>query len=255
MPQVEVVLMLQVRVFSVTRLKQLVRMHGVGDTWEKFRNIFLASKKNRFQEETVFIENYLKEHDVEARSTKAACRRHAVKFRKVKSLNDRAARKAMELAGTDLVVYAGGGILKGDFINSTRYGVLNAHSGPLPFFRGMNCLEWSLWYEVKPEVTVHLIDGGIDTGPILKRFPWKGGPSDSLFALRGKSVVMEVNALLEVLSDFENCFRNKQDQFPSEGLQFFTMHKFMKEKISQRLLGGWLPKWSLEEFVQQRLKK
>ena len=37
----------------------------------------------------------------------------------------------------------------------------------LPFFRGMNVIEWSLLYNVKPTVTVHMISEGIDTGDIL----------------------------------------------------------------------------------------
>ena len=255
LPQVEVVLLLQVRVFSFARLKQLIRMHGVSNAWGKFRNAFLGSRNSRFVEETAFIENYLKEQHIEARTTRAACRHLTINFKQVKSLNDSASREAVAHHNTDLVVYAGGGILKSDFINSVRYGVLNAHSGPLPFFRGMNCLEWTLLHDVKPEVTVHLIDTGIDTGPILKRFPWKVDPFASILALRGKSVVVEVKALLEVLSDFQNYYANRREQSPESGLQFFTMHEFLKEKINQRLQKGWLPKWSLEEFVQQRPKK
>ena len=253
--QVEVVLLLQVRVFSFGRVKQLIRMHGLSNAWEKFRNAFLGSRNSRFAEETAFIENYLKEHHIEARSTRAACRHLTIDFKQVRSLNDNVSRAAVAHHETDLVVYSGGGILKSDFIKAARYGVLNAHSGPLPFFRGMNCLEWTLLHDVKPEVTVHLIDAGIDTGPILKRFPWKMDPFDSILALRGKSVVAEVNALLDVLKDFEQYNMNRQAQSQESGLQFFTMHEFLKEKINQRLQKGWLPKWSFEEFVQQRPKK
>ena len=141
-------------------------MHGVSNAWEKFRNSFLGSRNNRFAEETIPIENYLKEQHIKARKTRAACRHLNINFKQVKSLNDVASRQAVAHHETDLVVYAGGGILKSDFIKGARYGVLNAHSGPLPFFRGMNCLEWTLLHDVKPEVTVHLIDNGIDADDI-----------------------------------------------------------------------------------------
>ena len=86
----------------------------------------------------------------------------------------------------DLVVYAGGGILRKNFIKVPNIGILNAHSGKLPFFRGMNVIEWSLLYNVKPTVTVHMISEGID-GDILfqKSIPVKN--NYSIVDLRGVS--------------------------------------------------------------------
>ena len=252
LPQVEVVLLLEVRLLSFRRLKQLIRLHGISNAWAKFRNVFLPSQNNRFADETAFIETYLRDNNISTRTTRMACQQLKINSSKVKSLNSAAALKALARSRADLIVYAGGGILKSDFIRAAPFGVLNAHSGPLPFFRGMNCLEWTLLHDVKPEVTVHLIDQGIDTGPILKRFPWDVGPLGSVAALRGRSVVIEVEALLHVLTDFEKYYNNKQHQSASAGRQFFTMHEFLKEKINDRLKKGWLPQWSLEEFIQHR---
>ena len=203
LPQIEVVLLLQVKTFTFKRLKQLIRMYGWRDAWEKFRNVFLSSKQNRFADEITPIRNFLKEKKIESTTTLQACQKLNIKVKRVQSLNDEDALNTINKNRVDLIVYAGGGILRNNLIQSTRYGVLNAHSGPLPFFRGMNCLEWSLFYNVKPEVTVHLIDSGIDTGPILKRFPWEVSPGDTISSLRGRSVVKEVVSLLEVVANFD----------------------------------------------------
>ena len=255
LPEVEVVLLLQVKTFTFKRLKHLIRMYGWRDAWEKFRNIFLSSKQNRFAEEILPMNNFLNERKIGSTTTLKACQKLNVKVKRVRSLNEEDSLNSIKQNRVDLIVYAGGGILRNNLIRSTRYGVLNAHSGPLPFFRGMNCLEWSLFYNVKPEVTVHLIDSGIDTGPILKRFPWEVSAGDTIFLLRGKSVVKGVVSLLEVVSDFEHFNKNRQKQEIGQGVQFYTMHPFLKEKINERLRGGWLPGLLYNEFTQKDFQK
>jgi len=47
-------------------------------------------------------------------------------------------------------------------------GTINCHAGKLPFYRGRNILNWALINDEKDfGVTVHYVDGGIDTGDIL----------------------------------------------------------------------------------------
>jgi methionyl-tRNA formyltransferase len=250
LPGVEVVLLLQVKTFSFQRLRQLIRMYGVKDAWEKFKNVFLRSSNNRFADEVGPINQYLKDREIRSSNTVSGCKELNIEFKKVKSLNDKNSLALIRQCDVDLIVYSGGGILRSDFIKSSKHGVLNAHSGPLPYFRGMNCLEWSLLHNVKPEVTVHLIDTGIDTGPILKRFPWEVSTGDSIPVLRGKSVVIEVKALLDVLSNFQHYEANKQTQQKSEGVQFYTMHPILKEVIGKRLQEGWVPTLSYDEFAK-----
>lgn len=248
-PNVEVVLLIQVKTFTIKRIKQLLRMYGWIDAWEKFKNVFVGNPANRFIAEILPINNFLREKKIDFRSTIQLCKKLGVTVVQVVTLNDQVSINALTNNRVDLVVYAGGGILKKKFIESAPYGVLNAHSGPLPFFRGMNCLEWTLFYGVQPEITVHLIDKGIDTGPILKRFPIEVHSGDSLSTLRGKSVVCEVLSILEVLSDFQIYFNSKLKQDKLHGLQFFTMHPLLKGLIDDRLTKGWKPQLSYDEFL------
>ena len=58
-------------------------------------------------------------------------------------------------------------------------GVINCHAGALPFYRGRNILNWALINgENRFGVTVHYMDEGIDTGPILQQDFVSIGPDE-----------------------------------------------------------------------------
>jgi phosphoribosylglycinamide formyltransferase-1 len=76
---------------------------------------------------------------------------------------------ALREANVDLVVLAGFmRILKGDFLREFANRVINIHPALLPSFPGLEAWKQALEYGVKyTGVTVHFVDQGIDTGPIL----------------------------------------------------------------------------------------
>jgi phosphoribosylglycinamide formyltransferase-1 len=86
---------------------------------------------------------------------------------------------ALQEARVDLVVLAGFlRILKGDFLKAFAQRVINIHPALLPAFPGLEAWKQALDYGVKVTgVTVHFVDQGIDTGPILaqKTVPVMGG--------------------------------------------------------------------------------
>ena len=46
--------------------------------------------------------------------------------------------------------------------------IINCHAGKLPFYRGRNILNWALINDENEfGITVHYVDEGIDTGPII----------------------------------------------------------------------------------------
>jgi methionyl-tRNA formyltransferase len=58
-------------------------------------------------------------------------------------------------------------IIKKDVIDLARAGFINFHPSLLPYNRGKNYNFWCLVEEAPFGVTLHLVDEGIDTGPIL----------------------------------------------------------------------------------------
>jgi phosphoribosylglycinamide formyltransferase 1 len=87
---------------------------------------------------------------------------------------DRAARDAaiadfLAGRGAELVVLAGYmAILGPEFLARFPLRVINVHPALLPAFRGVRAIEQALAYGVKVfGVTVHFVDEGVDTGPVI----------------------------------------------------------------------------------------
>ncbi len=82
---------------------------------------------------------------------------------------ERAYIGALIEAGVDWIVLAGFmRILKGDFLRAFAHRVVNIHPALLPSFPGLEAWKQALDYGVKVTgCTVHLVDQGIDTGPIV----------------------------------------------------------------------------------------
>jgi len=76
---------------------------------------------------------------------------------------------ALEEAEVDLVVLAGFmRILKRGFLDAFAQRVINIHPSLLPAFPGLESWRQALEYGAKVAgCTVHFVDGGIDTGPII----------------------------------------------------------------------------------------
>ena len=65
-----------------------------------------------------------------------------------------------------------------------RLGVLNFHNGPLPRYGGLNACSWALFNgEREHGVTWHLVEGDIDSGPILKQSRFAIGPEETAIGL------------------------------------------------------------------------
>jgi phosphoribosylglycinamide formyltransferase 1 len=82
---------------------------------------------------------------------------------------DAAMAEWLAAAGVELVVLAGYmQLLSPAFLTRFPRGVINVHPALLPAFPGIRAVEQALDYGVKVfGVTVHFVDEGVDTGPII----------------------------------------------------------------------------------------
>ncbi len=109
-------------------------------------------------------------------------------------------RSLLETRHPDLVLSVGWPYLFGPEIVNGPWLLLNSHPTLLPKYRGPNP-----WYyvlangEQESGVTIHKIDEGMDTGPILHQRVFPLAPFDTYRSLKAKTLEMEPVAIREAL--------------------------------------------------------
>jgi folate-dependent phosphoribosylglycinamide formyltransferase PurN len=137
----------------------------------------------------------------------------------------------------DLVIFTGGDILREEFLKVPRLGVLNSHLALLPEIRGMSSPEWSLLTDVPLGVTIHYMDRGIDTGPILLRREFSSANEcASLSDLRHRMIAFGIELVEEVVVGLkEGTISAKPQSDRDKDNQFFVMHEQLKLAAARRL--------------------
>ena len=137
----------------------------------------------------------------------------------------------------DLIIFAGGNILRKQLLQVPTLGVLNVHLGMLPEVRGMSTPEWSLLNHVPVGITIHYVDGGIDTGPILQRCEYSDAARcESLSDLRHRLIAFGVEKVAEVVAALDRGTISATPQSKlDEDRQFFVMHEWLQARAEERL--------------------
>jgi formyltetrahydrofolate-dependent phosphoribosylglycinamide formyltransferase len=115
---------------------------------------------------------------------------------------DRALTKAVAAHEPDLVVSAGFmKILGPEFLETFGGRVLNTHPALLPAFPGAHAVADALSYGVRVTgCTVHLVDAGVDTGPIVAQEAVSVVPGEGADALHERIKVVERRLLVDVIA-------------------------------------------------------
>ena len=115
---------------------------------------------------------------------------------------DTALTAATEAYEPDLVVSAGFmKILGPQFLSRFPGRVVNTHPALLPSFPGAHAVSEALAYGVKVTgTTVHLVDSGVDTGPILAQQVVEVLDDDTEETLHERIKVVERRLLVDVLA-------------------------------------------------------
>jgi methionyl-tRNA formyltransferase len=119
----------------------------------------------------------------------------------VKSLNGSECVGMLKDLDPDLVVVAGAPILKREVLSTARLAALNAHPGLLPQYRGVDVIPWAVLRGDPVGVTVHQIDTGVDTGPIILQEQIPIQPNDRIGTLRRKAEVLAGELMARAVSE------------------------------------------------------
>jgi len=112
---------------------------------------------------------------------------------KSRQLYDREILKLLDREKIDLVVLAGYMLLVGiEILKKYKNKVLNIHPALLPSFKGTHGIKEAYDYGVKVTgVTVHFVDEGLDTGPIILQEAVSVEQNDSIEKLEEKIHTVE----------------------------------------------------------------
>lgn len=197
----------------------------------------LASARARAEASVEAMPQHAAELALDAASYAA---RHAIELLHLPNLNAAISLERLRAEGIDLMIHAGAGILRAPLLAVPRLGVLNAHMGVLPRYRGMNVAEWAMWEDGPLGASLHWIDPGIDTGRIIRVIPVPKQGLDSLAAVRNAVDRAQTSALAELVLDIvaTGQLPATTAQRREDGRQYFTMHGQIRQLLEQRLLVG-----------------
>jgi methionyl-tRNA formyltransferase len=94
----------------------------------------------------------------------------ATEIVRVPTLNGDEARDALRRLGADVAISLDNTIIRPETFAVPAHGTINVHHGAVPDYRGGPPVFWELSDGLdRVGFTIHLIDAGIDTGPVLAR--------------------------------------------------------------------------------------
>jgi methionyl-tRNA formyltransferase len=172
---------------------------------------------------------------------KLQCRILSIQFEEVNDLNSSHTIDFLNSLKVDLIISLVAEIIKKEFINTSKHGVLSSHGGILPKYRGVDCLSWTILNNDFSclGITTQLIDSGVDTGKIVNQHRinlYDIKPFDLSDLHKILFYKFKLKSFVEVLEIFiKQGKMNAIKQNLSDGKQYFTMHPKLQKVVEKRL--------------------
>jgi hypothetical protein len=87
----------------------------------------------------------------------------------VRNFNNKKCRWLIRNADLDILLLSTDSMIGRRTFSLPRYGTLNAHPGWIPAYRGLGSMLCMARDGIAPAISVHLVDEGVDTGPLILR--------------------------------------------------------------------------------------
>ena len=173
-------------------------------------------------------------------------RDHFISVYFVDDINSEWCESTIRKSKSNLIVYGGANLIKRPIYNIPTYGMLNAHKGLVQKYRGCSAVEWALLNNDPLGVTAHLIDEGIDTGPVVWQETLWVEPGDSYPIVYSKMIKLQAYALRKAVNHVRT---NPSDYatIPTKGAYYGPMKDPDLINKSSKIL-------STESYSHYRLK-
>lgn len=110
-----------------------------------------------------------------------------------------------------------------------RHGILNAHAGDLPKYRGNACPNWAILNNEKQiALTIHFMDEKLDSGDIVKKIYFPINKNTSITDFYEFALKKTPKLFLDVVNSIKNgkIKRKKQSTNPKNSLRTYPRNKF-----------------------------
>ncbi len=186
------------------------------------------------------LSSLAQESGLKIRSLKEFAQTQDIPYRLVKDLNEPASEELLREIRPDLVAFTGGGLIRTNILTLPKLGVLNCHTGILPPYRGMDVVEWTAAEgrvgTVGFGATLHYMDKGVDSGPIILKRTISTRAGDDFSSIRERLEVLMVELMLEGIRGLRDGKLKPQVQKSEDGRQYYVMHPRVKAFAEQQLI-------------------
>jgi folate-dependent phosphoribosylglycinamide formyltransferase PurN len=195
----------------------------------KFRRESTASRET--------INSFLARNNIQLRSVPAYCSRNDIVYRYCADFNDPTFVEWVKASGADLIVFTGGGLIRRPLLDILPLGVVNCHMGILPKYRGMDLPEWAVLVGESSQIgcTVHLMDEGVDTGPVLalSHVPIEG--AKTIREVRDRIEFRMCTFIVDIVGQYLSGRVAPRPQSMGDGKQWFIMTERLRVIAERRL--------------------
>jgi methionyl-tRNA formyltransferase len=142
------------------------------------------------------IEQIIRAHDLDPRARRVATTR-------VASINSQATLDLLQGLGPSVVAVSGTRLIGARVLAGVSAPFINIHAGITPAFRGNDTGYWALasGHPAGFGITIHLVDRGLDTGPIVYQKQLAPGREDTITTYPYLQVVEGIPLLVRALED------------------------------------------------------
>lgn len=137
----------------------------------------------------------------------------------------------------DIALHRLYGVIRSNLIEGSGVGILNDHVGVLPYLRGWSTIEYAILFGFPVGATVHFIDEGVDTGPIIKIFVLESGQfGESLSNIVSRLCAGSEDRILRTIDFLFHDRPVTVEIQNNQGYQFFQMHDHLKKYVEDLCL-------------------
>lgn len=127
-------------------------------------------------------------------------------------------------------------LISSEIIDFMQKRVLNSHASLLPRHRGWQPIFFSCWNQDNVGISIHLVDSGLDTGPIAHQAQLRVQATDTLRSLYARARFAILQGFVELMPYLRANNLQGRTQ-PLDGGSFHSKSEFLK--LYPKLANGW----------------